>query len=350
MMHKNRLALIALVTCGLAVCAQVQESKTKTSDVTKNAAPPAVSEPKSLQVFQLAYSNAAETARVISEVFYKSSTRRGDGSVSYSADPSQARVTADHKSNSLVVYGTQSDMDEIRKLLAQLDRPASSPKVDDVLRPRIFRLKNTPDNALEASLKLLQDNGSGGVFSIDTLRHQVMILANEQQADIMQAYIAKWDESSIAAATSNDVQVRIIWFTNYDGRDPENQSRYAMPDEFKQLLPTLNRVGLNNKPFPAATYSLTAKPNTPFSTIGDMFSPVGTIKIAGQYDDRKTPAVLSLSIRDVDDGATNFDIKTELSAPLGHLIVLGATRVGFQQMAFVVQVTRAESVNALTKP
>lgn len=330
MILQKQLALFALAACGLAALAfQGQEPKVKTKEVqkTKEVAgdvPQAVE----IQVMQIQNGPAAAVKQAVYEIY----------GVAHGLHLAVLEPT-----NTLVVRAYGSKMAEIREFIDRLQQELLNKSDDNRYRMRIIQLKNQPDEALEKSLELLL-RPDGGKYSLDRVRRQIIWEGRDIVAKNIDDYIARWDVAPGIAATSGDIQVRVIWFTHVDEPSP-------MPDEFKQLIPALNRVGINKKPYWAATYALTAKPSTPFSTIGTMPGGGTTIRISGQYDDRKTPPALSLSIRDnFEDGGSIFDIKTELSAPLGHLIVLAASRYGDQQMAFVVQVTRAESVNPAAKP
>ncbi len=315
------LAAVMAAACGLAPCAaQTQEPKVKAKEQQGNV---------EVQVVPLKYSAPASIAGVMKEM-YKAH---------------QVYALGVEHTNSIVVSAPTTLMAEIRQLITQLDkeRPVDQ---DHRYRMRVVQLKNQPDEALDSALKLLISPANSEQYSIDRARRQLVLLARDTTSNSVDEYLARWSFAPAAAVAppAGDVQIRVVWISS----DPEMATARPLPDDLKPLIPAFKKIGLD-KPFAAATYTMTTAPNVEFSTVGATYGLSSSIRIAGQYNDRKS---LVISIREATQEERSIDINSELTAPLGHLIVLGATTVGpgNNQMAFVVQVTRPDSIGPAANP
>ncbi len=327
------LAAVMTAACGLAPCtAQGQDAKNKPAVMKKSHE--SATDPNSceVQVFTLQHGYSPSVVKTIKEIY--------DGLPDF-------RVSVVDKTNSLTVMAQASKMLEIRQLIAQLDKEKALDK-DQQFRMRIIQLKNQPDDALAKTLELLLA-GDGGEYSLDRARRQIVFKSRDWTSKNVDEFIARWDVATPAAAAppSSDVQIRVVWISS----DAEVAASRPLPDDLKPLIPAFKKIGLD-KPFAAATYTVTTTPNAEFSTVGAAYGLSTLLRISGQYGDRKSSPNLAITIRDVTEEVRQIDIISELTAPMGHLIVLGATTVGGnqQQMAFVVQVSRPDSVNLADKP
>jgi hypothetical protein len=322
------------VVFSLAVCsAQAQEPKakaTKDDDTVVNE----IRKGKEITVIRLKYANSQTTARTISDTF-KQSVIHHVGQNRTVEDLSPIRVTADPNTNSLIVMASDADLIAVKKLVTEIDIESSTIR-NPTSKTQVIKLKNNPDQALTDLLGLTRFT-----YAIDSARRQVIAIVDDTQLQYLSDLISRWDVAPVVAppVSGGDVQVRVVWIANND----ENADRpRTLPDDLKQLGPALKKIGLE-RPFAAATYVTTAMPNKQFSTVGAMFGPAGLMRITGQYDDRKSPPVLTISIREDAKEDRQIEISTEVSAPLGHLIVLGATRTLGGQQAFLVQVSRPDT-------
>jgi hypothetical protein len=240
-------------------------------------------------------------------------------------------ISVDQRINSIIVSAPSGKVAEIKALVTKLDVPQKSRSQPTV---RVFPLRFAePDKSLEAALELAI--GRPGQFTIDRLRKQVIVSTNDDALlKQVQELLARLDIAT-SERSSGDVQVRIVWLVQ--GRGEEFA---APPEDLKDVLPALAKLGIE-KPRLAANTMVNASPNSQFRVDG--IANVGEtvhLSVTGQFVDRADPASLHISIKANGNNGEICNLSTDISAPMGHLVVLGVTPTRETTSVFVVQVTR----------
>ena len=138
--------------------------------------------------------------------------------------------------------------------------------------------------------------------------------------------------------SSADVQVRVVWLVQ--GRAEEFA---APPDDVKDVLPVLAKLGIE-KPRLAAQTIVNVTPNSPFSTDGTVkLNETVRFSIQGQFLEKTEPASLHIAIH-AGGQVEICKLSTDITAPMGHLVVLGVTPTKDTTSVFIVQVTRKEPI------
>jgi hypothetical protein len=115
-----------------------------------------------------------------------------------------------------------------------------------------------------------------------------------------------------------------------------------LPEDLKEVLPGLSKLGID-KPRLAAQTLVNVTSGSRFQTRGvaKLDSPC-QFSVSGQFTGSNEPPKLHIDIRATRPGqpgpAEICSLQTEISAPLGHLVVLGLTPTEAATSVFVVQV------------
>ncbi len=256
-------------------------------------------------------------------------------------DPTKIRLVADVRTNTVLVSAPPADLARVKDIIQKLDIPAPerAPK-----RLSVFPLRSIEaDKSLEAALQLVF-TGTDGTFALDQRRKLVIVSADQPTTDAVGALLTRLENTADAGARpGQDVQVRVVWLVNSQVRDDAP----ALSDDLNEVLPTLAKLGIA-RPRVAAQALINVTPNAQFQTRG-----VATLDgpcqftVTGRYSDKREPAGLEITIgamRPRGQGPQDLcNIQTEISAPPGHLVVLGATPTEALTSAFVVQVLRPEA-------
>src|SRR5262245_21966572 len=208
--------------------------------------PPVESAANELAVVPLKNAAAAEVAQALSGVFGGREPR--------------ITIGIDHRSNAVIIAAPAGKLSEVKDIIVKLDVPvATKPAGAEV---RVFTLRNlNPDKSVEAALKLVL--GAHGLaannLAIDAMRNQVVVAADKQALDAVQAMLARLEDQSPRRPSTTDLQLRVVWLV----KSPAGEEYPSPPDDLKDVLPALAKVGLE-KPRVAAQTLITVAPNTPF--------------------------------------------------------------------------------------
>lgn len=315
--------LLALAAgCGLMLFPATADEPAKPA---RAEAPP----PTEVQSFKLKYTAAAEMARLLRELV-------GD-----KAGASSVRFVADVDANAILVSAPAGDLARIKDVIRMVDVPRPDQEAAP-LELKVYELRAVePDKALEDALRLVFRPGVSGNFALDKTRKLVIISADRRTAQAAEALLVRLEDLP-TGRPAVDLQVRVVWLVN---GGPQNTP--PPPADLKEALPGLVRFGID-QPRVAAQTVVSITPNAEFRARGTakLDTPC-QFAVTGRLSDKKGPAALEISIRATQEGgraSTDLcNLETEISAPPGHLVVLGVTPTDGVSSAFVVQVLRREA-------
>jgi hypothetical protein len=322
--------LVLAAGCGLLLGPAAAQPPAKDGGKEKEGGPDAARRPD-FQVMRLKSANAVDTARVLDELF------NGKGN-----NPA-ARIVAEPATNSLLIQASPADFARIKAVLGKLDVPDAD---SDRPRPqvRVFALRALePDKFLQDALQLVIPPGGGyGNFALDPQRKQVVVSADDPTLRTVEALLSRLEDHALGRPTPN-VQVRVVWLvsgaTRADAAGP--------PDDLKEVLPGLAKLGID-RPRLAAQMLVNVTPNTQFQAKG--VTELGgrcRFALTGRLSDKQEPPELEITLRaerSLPGGTEELgNLQTQISAPLGHLVVLGVTPTENLTSVFVVQVLPREA-------
>jgi len=248
-------------------------------------------------------------------------------------------IAVDQRTNSLIVSAPTDQMDKIRTIVKKLD--VVSDNEPPALRPSVIPLRSLqPDETLRGALRLVL-TGQGN-FTVDRQRKALILSCDEKTKQIVTSLLEdleKQSEKQRGTSQSNpQVQVRVVWLVN----DVPHQEGAKLPDDLKEVLPGLVKLGID-KPRLAAQTLVNVTSGTHFQTRGvaRLDSPC-QFSVSGQFTGSNEPPKLHIDIhanRLPQAGPGEIcSLQTEISAPLGHMVVLGVTPTEATTSVFVVQV------------
>lgn len=298
----------------------------------KPYAPEAV-KPNESVVVKLKYIQAAHTAELLQTAL---GWRRGE---------STARFVSDERTNSILVLAPASEIARVQEIIAKLDTPDAD---GGTAKLTVFPLRHlTPDKALENALRMVF--GGDGNFSIDLNRKSVIVSGDKKTTDAVEALLERLESVQAAARKpesdkpAGDAQVRIVWLVN----GPAKDEAPLLPDDLKEVLPGLAKMGID-RPRLAAQALVAISPGRPFQAKGvaKLDGPCQFIMV-GSYGNGNAPE-LSITISATSQGERGppvevVHLETEITAPIGHLLVLGITPTETLTSVFVVQVLRPDA-------
>jgi len=246
-----------------------------------------------------------------------------------------ANLVSDARTNAILVSAPDEAIVGIREVLKKID-------VDSDAGPmplQVVQLRSIePDKALEEALGLIIKAGGNANFAIDRPRKQVVISGDKPTIDAATALLARLDQG-MPGQVEEDVQVRVVWLVNESKHDEGTQ---PIPDDLKEVIPSLSKLGIAH-PHLAAQTLVNVTPNFQFQAKGiARLSGPCKFSVSGRYSTKKEAPSLEITIwatSDVQKAEHEIcDLQTEISAPPGHLVVLGVTPTDTTTSVFVVQV------------
>jgi hypothetical protein len=327
-MNTRRRLCSFLVASGLTVLVASASLPLRTAEAADEPKNADTAPPLEIHSIPLKYAKASDTAGLLQKLF---DTKPAEASI---------RLAVDESTNTLIIRAPGARIAEILEVIKKVDIPredaeAPSPKLS------IFPLRSLePDKALEDSLRLAF--GKSGNFAVDKTRKLVIVSADKNTMDAVEALITRL-ETVGASRLDEDVQVRVVWLVN--ATDQEKGS--GPPDDLKEILPGLVKLGIDQPRF-VAQFVVNAQPNAHFQAKGT--AKLGTspcnVSVSGRLNNRSDPAGLEITIQASRGTASGKEeicnLQTDITAPSGHLVVLGVTPTESLTSAFVVQVLRKE--------
>jgi Bacterial type II/III secretion system short domain len=288
---------------------------------------PAEKPPNEVFVVPLRNAAASEVSQALSSVF----SDGGRGGVN---------ISVDQRTNAIIIVAPAGRIAEIKDLISKLDVQVSEPPSTPRAEVRIFSLRNSPDKSVQDAVKLvLASHGLANTnVAIDSTRNQVIVSADKPTLDVVQAILARLD-TPLPRRPSGDLQLRVVWLVK--GSNPDEFG--PPPEDLKEVLTALAKIGID-KPRLAAQTLINMTPSSEFRASGTLqLGNLCQFSVSGHFSDRSDPAGLNISLN-AKDSAEICNISTEISAPIGHFVVLGVTPTRSMTSVFVVQVLAKETI------
>jgi type II secretory pathway component GspD/PulD (secretin) len=313
-------------------------------DPTRAAGVP--STPVDFEIIRLKYITATETAKLL------------QGLLPETFDPernSSSRLVADERTNSLIIRAPAAKFAEVAQLLKKIDVAGAEGGPEPApTRLSFIELHSlVPDEAVQRALQTVIATG-GGLYSVDPARKMVIVNANPVTTEAVRELLARLEDAG-KSRSQEDAQIRLTWLVNLTPQvadaeaDDEAVSREkgpALPDFLKEVVPGLAKLGLE-KPRVAAQLVVNAQAKARFQVKGTAMLPnasVYGISASGQLNDLTSAGLeISMGVTAADGKQSVCTLQTQISAPSGHLVVLGMTPIQGMSSAFVVQVIRKDA-------
>ena len=280
------------------------------------------------EIIRLKNANAKETVNLLRELLGLTK-----GTVNQ-----EVSIIEDPRTNSLLVSARAREMAKIRAILSKIDiadqeEAAASPERLSVVPLRFLE----PDSTLRQALQMVVQAKGQGNFTVDPMRKAVIIWGDENTQRSLAELLQRLEVQSQDHQKSNqpevDVQVRLAWLVNA----PASKDARPLPPDLKDVLPGLSKLGID-RPHLAAQTLINVRPNTRFQAKGLVTEYNCEFSVTGMFRNQKEKPELQIGIRAIRVKEEICRLETEISAPLGHLVVLGMTPVEGTTSVFVVQI------------
>jgi hypothetical protein len=319
----------SVLTAGEAVA---QDSKAKT-DLPEGGprgkgkggfggAPAGPNVPAEVFSLRLRYSKARDIADLVEKIF-------------------PVFVVADERTNSLFFRTVGERFAEIREFVKKVDSEAADAGPPGKKISVFPLLSVEPDQALMQALGLIFDKKTSGNFAVDDSRKIVVVSADPATTEAVAALLARLDHMRPSRPSRMDIQLRVVWLVDTSFFGPDAKAP-AEPDDLKTLLPGLAKLGIP-QPRVAAQMLVNTQPNMRFSVRGTARTAAvpWEVTASGNFDDNVDQPELHIVLNvsgQLTGKQTQCHLETSVSAPRGHLVVLGVTPTQSTTSAFVVQV------------
>jgi hypothetical protein len=276
------------------------------------------------------------------------------------------RIVADPGTNSVIVKAANANqLKMVEALMRAIDVPRTGTgRANEGLK--VYTLKHHEADAnLQAALQVVRVGQ--GRFALDTERKQVIVFGNEEFQMSIGQLLENLDRPPDRARPEEEMQVRVVWLAS--GLDPKEA---GPPADLKDVLEELARIGVEGPRLVSQTL-VNATPGARFSVQGSaVLAQPCQLAISGVIQPgRNNVPNLQIRINAVPDAAAQvpggvgpgrrggdpfgaargganppgYLVETQISAPLGHSVVLGVTPTDSLTSVFVVQVLPRKPVS-----
>lgn len=358
-MKSTRFSMAVLVATlgvyGLPVAAQQPGESAKPAPIGK----------REVQVYPLKHTSAVDVAAALNEFYGRPG--RSPASFGPGGETREVRIAAEPRTNAVLVLGATAEIENIQKLIKALD--VESADAGRRQQVHVIPLQHiTPDADLQKALNVVLQGRSGG-FAVDTARRQIVLSGDRETIESARLVLERLDAAPPPAAKSDlgELQVRVVWLVS--GPAPEGAAK--PPPDLAEVVAELAKLGIE-KPWLAAQSIVNASPSSSFQLQGSakldtpctltITGMLGAKKQhpAGRVEESRTPPSLEIEIRAARESRPQRDrggfgapasagldqicnVRTQITTPLGHPVVLGVTPTEGMTSVFVVQVLRKEA-------
>ncbi len=260
----------------------------------------------------------------------------------------ESAIAVDQRTNSIIVNAPVDKVARIRSILTKLDVAPDPRKADPGMLSVIPLGSIQPDKSLEDALKLVfLGKFPNSNFTLDRQRKAVIIWGDDNTKRVALDLLARLEETGREiqklSGASMDVRIRVIWLVN--GLASQKEAP-PLPEDLKEILPGLAKLGID-QPRLAAQTLVNVTANRAFQTTGMAKLDYSCLyTVGGLFNAGTEPPKLEIEIRATRQKEKSTEeicsLRTTISAPLGHLVVLGITPTQETTSAFVVQVLGPE--------
>ncbi len=314
-----RLWVVLVVVAGCMVGGAVGQQPGGT-----DAAPAAAEKPE-FRVIPLKHVDAMEASTVLRELLGRKA---------------EVSIAVDARTNSIVASGSAAALAVIENLLKKLDVEGAG-RDTGKQELKVFSLKHAVTGELAEPLQLVYGvRGLVASFALDRARNLVIATGDRATLDAVEAMLKRLDEPRPERPAA-EMQVRVVWLVSGLAREDAAKP----PDDLKEVVTELAKLGID-KPKLVAQALVNASRDGAFQLEGQAkLEAACQLTITGQVQDKTDKAGLEISINAFQGGGRGAPermcgLRTQITAPFGHAVVLGVTPTDAMTSVFVVQVHR----------
>lgn len=344
------LLLFALAGTGLLLPqARAQQSK-------QEAKPDQVK--PELKIIPLRNARAVDLQNIIVSLLGVEVRARGFGSgPPSSSSPSNFRISADERTNTLVVSGTAQQIELVEKTVAALDGKLNPDREQSERQIRVFELKQ-PALAQSMAAALTTIVGERARFAVDPARNAIIATGDARTLLEVEAVLVRLDEPPPKPRLQTS-QIRVVWLAAGPSQrvppPPDGVPQVAPPRppaDLKPVVDELTKIGVRELQLVSqSVINVTA--GQQFDALGiAVLSVAGidmpvSLQITGVLSSEANELRMTITAVEAPPRTSALakapprqlcQLQTTINAPPGHMVVLGITPTETMSSVFVVQV------------
>lgn len=266
----------------------------------------------SIKIFTLRYTDAESAVGIVAKL-----------------NP-DVRLSADIRTNSLIVSGSAEHMEIVEALLERLDRTGSEKAPDSVKQVRLFQIRSADVRNIEKALKLVLDRDLR--YVVDSSKNAIVAHGTADQLKKLETAVQLLDQPGVARP-SKPLKLRVIWLTSDGGEKAK-----PITADLKPIAASLGKIGIDDLKIVTQSLINVSEPNSDFSVRGFVGEENWTFEISGtRQGEESSPTRIDLQIDAIKDRKNPIQLGVALTLAPNQMGVLGVTQTGTSNSVFVVQ-------------
>lgn len=250
------------------------------------------------------------------------------------------RLSADNRTNTLILMANADDHEKAKSIIAEIDRPSKQPEV------RVFALAHgNCVNLAETIVRLLGHEETTTRISYDESTNSLIVLGNGNELERIEALIVRLDQPDAESVLGEDCKVRVTWLVDADPLSPEQVEDLGKPRaNLQSLIEMLEQESMNDvKSVTACTTRVGLSTeqgakqfnNSSLRSVGDQDCSMG---VGGRIK-RSANGNFELEVTvDLVKGQTKLTHASAFSLPGNHPVALSVSDFGDLRSVIVIEV------------
>ena len=236
------------------------------------------------------------------------------------------RITADVRSNSVLVSGSEEELKIVEALLLRLDDSKTTQAKSNGPVFEVMTVRPANAQSIQEAVRIV---GRDVRVAFDPRASRLLVSGDEAGVERLRNLIKVLDVPRPPVA--EPVKVRVIWLTT-------DTSAAEPGPHLAKVIQSLDRVGIKGLRQKTQVMANVTEPGSDFSVRG-VVGEETQISVTGERQgDSLEPARLDISIEiDRNDKQPPIDLSATVTLGVGQMVVLGATPTGDGQSVFVVE-------------
>ncbi len=267
-----------------------------------------------------------------------------------------ARVTPEHRTNSLIVMGSPDSIEDAKQLLAEIDVEVTrqNPPQSREKLVRAFPLQHAEaDNRMLATLSQLLRTSDRDISSLqlalDARQNQVIASGNTAYLEALATLLDLMDQPASDPAAPSELSVRLLWLVGGDSGATRD-----VPDDLKPVTDELARYGVTGLKLGAQSILRVATEEEFGSHFVSNLDATWEHQINGRLRSAPDDALrLDIQVEAKSEGrqvssdppqyvpGVSTQFETTITTTAGHFVVLSMNPVGDMDSVFVLQVNKS---------
>ncbi len=239
----------------------------------------------------------------------------------------ELRITADVRSNSVLVSGSEEQLKIVEALLLKLDDSDATQTKNNGPVFEVMAVRPANADSIQQAVRIV--GGRDLRVTFDPRASRLLVSGDEAGVERLRQLIKVLDVPRPPIA--EPVKVRVIWLTT-------DKSAAEPGPHLAKVIQSLDRVGIKGLRQKAQVMANVTEPGSDFSVRGVVGEETQISVTGNREGDSLEPARLDVSIEiNRSNKQPPIDLSATVTLGVGQMVVLGATPTGEGQSVFVVE-------------